>query len=566
MSDSSTALAPTSQTTQALARVEVERDVRFIGSLTWLATLPGWATALQGILLGSMSVGALGAALAAVPCIPRWRGRWRLDGILDARERRSPEATVAALRELVRDRWLPAGLRVDAAGWLALGLIEQGELGEAVEALRTSAAASRSWRLRGPALGLFGEGVRALVGRLDPSAGWTVVPSNALLTRQDELANNLLLVVIRAALRLLEAVETGDRGVVAIRWAELPLALEDELPVLTMLLRAEAARIVPSLGVELESRIQALHPVARRLLLERSGALAKDAASGYRALAHVPAPPVADRVLAPLGEARVLKQKSALSQLLRPLAIVALFVHPWAFVGVLGGGLAFAWLTGFPRWERRRERVQLLARLGVPRSTWLREVSHMRTRSHSKRPWAAALGPFDHDHVMLVLAVYKAEWALTTGDRDTAHASIAWWLGNLSPRVVHELDTLALGAALLRLAALLGFEDAVRQLEDLPSSTRGWLRRSGHGDAPRSMAMARAVVAARRGDWSGASEHVTRAIGLPWVDMDEHDHVIYGWLLGRLAERGSELRLTALGLPSYRHPDEAAFGRMLAGG
>ena len=50
-----------------------------------------------------------------------------------------------------------------------------------------------------------------------------------------------------------------------------------------------------------------------------------------------------------------------------------------------------------------------------------------------------------------------------------------------------------------------------------------------------------------------------------WVDMDEHDHVIYGWLLGQPAERGSELRLTALGLPSYRHPDEAAFGRMLAG-
>jgi hypothetical protein len=555
MGDSSSPLVPATRGSRALARVEVERGVRFVGE-----ELSYFPAMLLGMGLYSLLNATLGSLLTATPfllvllssmapSILSARGRRRLERILDPRAGRPLDATVEALRELLRARWLPANVRCDAAGWLALGLIEHGELDQAVEALRESSPRSRRWRVRGSVSGFFGEAVRAIVRRLDPRTGWSIVSSDVLHPRPDEHKATPWLSLVRAALRLLEAIEAGDHGLVAIRWAELPRPLTVRAPVLTMLLRIEAARVVPELRAELDTHIRAMHPGVQRLLFERASALVDDGASSYRVLATIPW--TGERALEPLGVQTPPTRWSATIFISAPAAsatMLAIALQAWWFVGTTVG----IWALGKLRIGRRR-RIRGLVELGVPRSTWLRELGHMRSRSHHTRPsWTTALAPFEHGDTVLVLAVRRAERALLIGDRDAAHAAIAWWLDNASPRVIQELDPVALGAALLRLAALLGFDDAVRRLEALPSSTRRGMPRSGHGDAPRAMSMARAIVAARRHDWEAAAEHVQEALAQPKIDLDPIDYDLYYWLLDSLAERGHAIDRSPLGLRPAR--------------
>jgi hypothetical protein len=76
--------------------------------------------------------------------------------------------------------------------------------------------------------------------------------------------------------------------------------------------------------------------------------------------------------------------------------------------------------------------------------------------------------------------------------------------------------------------------------------------RSGHGDAPRAMSMARAIVAARRHDWKVAAEHVQEALAQPKIDLDPIDYDLYYWLLDQLAERGHAIDRSPLGLRRAR--------------
>lgn len=243
--------------------------------------------------------------------------------------------------------------------------------------------------------------------------------------------------------------------------------------------------------------------------------------------------------------------------------VLYVFPGPMAGFTVVFAHSGLSWLTGFPRALKRRDRVWPFVKAGMPHSAWLRELSHMRTRSHSRRQWMAMVGPFDHDHVMLVLGVHDAEQALLAGDRAKALESIGWWLGNLSPRGLHELDPVGLGAALLRLSALLGFDEAMVLLERLPPVTRRSVPRSGHGDAPRAMALAHALVAARRGDWSASAQHVNAALEQPSVRLEGFEHAVYGRLLRLLAKRGHRFDPAALGLPRNRHADEVNLARAI---
>jgi hypothetical protein len=533
VAESSNVLMRRPQGSQALARVEVEQDVIFIpewSRWSWLAGLP--------LVLAAGWSGWLGLAVMIVPGIPHRRARRLLRKAIDPSRRRPPEEILASLRQLASRRWLPSSVRADVAGWLALGLLEQGELQPALEALRGPVFARR-WRPRGAVAGMFGEGIRAIIERLFPEAGWPVVPSDALVDDPRSMPGQLQLVVLRAVLRLLEAIDTGDPGLVATRWAELPRAPLAPLPVLMTLLQAEAARVQPALGVDLDARIRALTPAGRRLVLQRPAALGDDGPQGYRMPARMPAEPSTSLAVPErLAAIRILGFGGREGLTMIVAAWVGAVLVGWpGFLGMMIGWYGLSKLTAFPRVLKRRDRMQPLANFDL-HPAWLRELSHMRTRSHSRRKWAADLAPFDRDHVMLVLGVHRAEQALLTQDHQVARDSIGWWLGNLSPRGLHELDPVGLGAALLRLAGLLGFDDALTLLDRIPPRARRGVPRSGHGDAPRAMGLARALVEAHRERWDAAAQHVREAMGHPRVTWDPVDLSFYDWLIEGLATRG----------------------------
>jgi hypothetical protein len=376
-------------------------------------------------------------------------------------------------------------------------------------------------------------------------------------------------VSLRAMLRLLEAADTDDAGTVARRWVELPKEPLARRPVLATLLHATAARVQPALRLDLDARIGALSPAARRLVLQHPTVVGHDAAHGYRTAAL--APVEASTVLA-VPERLVPKHFLGMGRtegmglvLLGAFAMFpSMMLAGWLVTLVLSVGVVVLWWsTGFPRSLKRSARVESLASFGIPYSRWSRELSHMRTRNHPGQGWRAALGAFDRDHVMLVLGVRRAEAAVLAGNRPEAVVSLAWWLGNLSPQGLHDLDPVGLGAALLRMSAILGFDEATTLLERLPPRQRPWVPRSGHGDAPRAMALARAVAAACRKDWTTAAERVREAVTQPRVRLEGVDHAVYGWLLDRLADRGVLIPRGALGLPKARHRDQAKLGRVI---
>jgi hypothetical protein len=575
MTEPPSALVLRSQGSRALARVEVERNVVFTFERSLQVcqvTLAAWAIAMFTLVLPDLLPGKPILLLYIAGMVPYFffeMTRTRLRKLLEARNRRSSEELVAALRRLAQRWWLPSSVRADALGWLALELLEQGELEQALEALRHPTFSPRKRPRQGMA-GLVGEGIRAIIGRLFPEAGWPVVPSEALREVYGDRDPQQDLVSVRAMLRLLEATDTDDASTVARRWVELSKEPLARWPVLGILLQATAARVQPALRLDLDVRIDALSPSARTLVLQHPAVVGDDAAHGYRTAA--PAPVEASTVLAVperLAPKRFLGMGSAVGfglSIFTPIAMLTslVLVGPWVTLGLSVGVVVLWWSTSFPSSLKRRARVEPLVSLGIPRSRWLRELAHMRTRNHAGQEWRTALGAFDRDHVMLVLGVRRAEAAVLAGNRREAVVSIAWWLGNLSPQGLHDLDPVGLGAALLRLSAMLGFDASTTLLERVPPRQRPWLPRSGHGDAPRAMALARAMAAACHEDWATAAERVHEALAQPRVRLDGFDHAVYGWLLDRLASRGEPIPRAALGLPQARHRDQARrIGRVI---
>ncbi|MCX4248104.1 hypothetical protein [Paraliomyxa miuraensis] len=556
MTDLPNALAKRPAGPQALARVEVERRVVFVPEWSQLAFLAG-----PPLLFAGMGLSVLGLAAMILPGMPEREGRKRLRQAIDPSRGRPPGEVLAALREVAGLRWLTSGVRADTLGWLALGHIEQGELTPALEALRDPVF-ERRWRPRRAAAGMFGEGIRAIVGRLFPEAGWPIVPSDALVDDPRRLPGQLQLVVIRAVLRLLEAIDAGDPGVVSTRWAELPQQPLAPLPVLMMLVRAEAARVQPSLGLDLPVRIRTLAPAGRALVLQHPAAQRDEGPSSYRMPAPMPVEPSTSlAVPSSMESIRIFGfgGREGLTMVLLA-AILGIGMGWLALLTSIVAWTVLSRLVGFPSPLKRRDRLQPLGTLGIY-GPWGRELSYMRARSHSRGLRAAKLAPFDRDHLMLMLGVHQAEQALVAGDHAAARDAIGWWLGNLSPAGLRTLDPVGLAAALLRLAGLLGFDEALALLERLPSRRRSGVPRSGHGDAPRAMAMARALVHARRDRWDLALTHATEALEHRRVKWNLIDFSFYDWLLVELEARGHPLSRRELGVP--RPPYHAPLIEML---
>ncbi len=488
---------------------------------------------------------ALMAMAAVVPRIPLWLGRRRLRPLMD--RLRTDPSSPTRLDELDRVRrawWLAEPTRAEAAGWAALLHIERGDL---TPALETIAAHQRTGvpRYRTHRAGMAGEVVGALLGRLFPAVGWTVVPSHTIVV-PSELDAERELVPLHTALRLLEAVERGDAAAVQLHWERWPDEFGDAFAALTVMLRHEAASVVPAIASGIHQAVLALSPRPRQLVVLRFPELDPPQGDRYRTPAPMPRTPTPAVALAPTPAGPISPRQRAILRganhweynlggmvativlgimvpiLILPCLVVAVgYFGPRVRVGV----------------SNYRVRRRALASVGIPVGEWRDELLRMRCgTSNSKDVGRQQL--YDRELLELIAAVRRAEDALLAANPDQARQAVEWWLDDLHPDRIQWLDPLGLGAALIRLAIVLDYPDALQQLESLqPTDPPVW-RRSGHGDAPGAEMLVRALGDVRAGRWSDAGDRLRRAAALPAVSLDPFEHATYSALFDRLEAQG----------------------------
>lgn len=513
---------------------------------------------LAFVLLGSIVAGSVGGSLRL--------GRWRLHrgaALLEQPARHTD--AMLALESLAEGSWRVQPVGVDARGYVALLRIEQGDLGGAlVQAHAIRLRSFRRERRRTPDTGFLGEVVSSVLGHLFPEAGLEVTPSSSFRLDEESVLGRApgQFEVLLASLRVLEAVDRGEPGPVLRAWNELGFeSLRRTAPVLAMLIWGATARVVPTLEQGLAHAIHNLDQRRRTLVLRRFPHLRDRGDAAYRMPARPttgkqlslpsappelaaltsPAPsrwlPIAPRWTRGFGWLLVFQAVASIVWLGEPLFVAAAL----AFSPMLVGSH-----------HHRSSRIAPLRRAGITAPARLRELRRMRTRAGSPRSDVGCLHPFERGELMLIVGLQRAERALSEGDLDEARIHVLWWLGGADEVTVHRLDPVAIGASLIRIAALLGLDDVASRLVHAFESSRDWFersgRRSGHGDAPLALALARSLMHAAQGRWNAAAQALHEAGEYPELVLDGFELDLYGALVRRIATRGLPVppRLEAL--------------------
>jgi hypothetical protein len=79
-------------------------------------------------------------------------------------------------------------------------------------------------------------------------------------------------------------------------------------------------------------------------------------------------------------------------------------------------------------------------------------------------------------------------------------------------------------------------------------------KRSGHGDAPRALALARALLCTCRGDWPAAAQELDKAGRDRPVHLDSFERSLYGEVVRRVQAEGHAIADEIAPLTAEPHP------------
>jgi hypothetical protein len=563
--------------TRALVPRSVDRSLRFVGHHDRnLRHVVAWSAVGTSLLLSAPlgpTVWTLFALFGGFGTIVYgWVGavaRGHLpDRILRARAllRSQPEAAVGQLERLARAP-LPAPHRLEAAGHAALLALDGGKISRAIELLDFDVGdAPAGVRARGVERGLVGELARSILAWISPGAFSQVAASPSFelspeqregLARPEDVDEFL---DVLSLLKVLEATAATDREPALLAWRQCKDSnLRARFPGLFLIARAAAAKRLPAIRDELEHELLENHR-ARELLehvfpefsggggregIYREPAVPLDGGDeADRALALVSAPEeiaLAARRTASPAEFRRGTTDTMRRWLMTGAGVTASVILFGAAVGgAVGAWTAsmFAAYLGAPvavigairgmRAARARLRLAPLLRLAqaVP-PEWLMEFE----RSPLLKGSASAL---QHEHVLLYVACVRAEQELDEGRAFTAWKMLEWYCRGFSPERIEAASLYPVAASLVRVASLTGHLTEAQRVSDALSaarSTRDRFARTAYGSAPCALALARALMFARRGKWNDAAGQLDLAARLPGVWMSGRDEALYDLLL-----------------------------------
>lgn len=270
--------------------------------------------------------------------------------------------------------------------------------------------------------------------------------------------------------------------------------------------------------------------VARRRMLESSDRYRTDAALLTRAQLGL------ERVRQDLGEA----PDSGAQR--RPGIVAAISAAPAGLLAaqlpLVGGLPMLAACMFFWSLRSRARRVGKLEKLAPhAQPTWLLEVASTETAGFGGR--GAQWTPLRRDQLELYTCCVRAERALTEGDFEEAWALVAWWFAE--PRIVGDQRVMLrpVASTLLRVATITNRPYAARDLAErleVDVERRPWQApRTVYGNAPRAVALARALMFARQGAWSEAAKQLRVAEKTRSLAMREQDQVLYALVAQRTA-------------------------------
>lgn len=455
------------------------------------------------------------------------------------------------LEALARGTVVGTAVRCDALAHAALIRLEMGELEAALNLLATPMRDSgSSVRARTPMVGHYGEAVRSVMAWLFPESHLEALDSLVLRPTQEsplrlgyEGVPDML-----AILRLLEASHRNSAAAVRRAWTELDSErLSRRHPLLIALILGVVRRVEPSVQADLDARVAGLSEAARQVVMRRFPELDLAAGATYRlpatststAVARV-APTALQALHAERGVSRWLPVSNARG----PWAV---FFSLWVVLAGVGSadgtlilvGMVFAAL-GVGSIVHRRRRVRPLVAAGIRAPGRVRELSMMGSRTGPRIWGTSPPHPFDRGELMLVVGLARAEDKLLEGDPAGAREQIGWWLEGLDRNVLANLDLHAIASTVLRVAALLRYDNQAKYLNArirVGHSPRIH-KRTGHGDAPRALWLARALHFSVAGDDAAAVRALDVAAKNRRVTLDRFETELYGAVVRRLADRG----------------------------
>ena len=363
-------------------------------------------------------------------------------------------------------------------------------------------------------------------------------------------------------LRVAEATTTGEPSALIRLWSEVDTeSLDDANPLLVALVAAKAEERAPELGPSVEQLVDQLDP-PQRAVFDRLHPR-RPHGSGYRApattqLVKASSAPVALAALArrtppPPGWVPAGIQRWLLIPAPLFLFVAAFDLPVFLLIAACYVPWAAGWLT------HRTRRLRGLRDAGITDGARLRELAAMCSRSSDPSVAPRSAFPLEHNEVMVVLGLAQAERALRAGDRAEARASIGWWLEGIAPDTLRQLDMTAIASSALRVAILLGYDDAAQAIDARIGVHAGSRMQSGHGAAPRAIHFARAlrklsegkILCSHRGRPprgyrpaprnSPVEKQLQAAAAARPVVLDEFETELYGFVLRRYVDAGGTL-------------------------
>ncbi|NJK32566.1 MAG: hypothetical protein HC927_09245, partial [Deltaproteobacteria bacterium] len=147
--------------------------------------------------------------------------------------------------------------------------------------------------------------------------------------------------------------------------------------------------------------------------------------------------------------------------------------------------------------------------------------------------------PLRRDQLELYLCCVRAEQELAHGELEAAWAWVAWWFADRDYRKPPKVSLYPVASTLLRVAALSNHMAEARSLasvvEASPVRRFRATRRTVHGDDPRALGHAKALVFARVGAWTEAAGALEGIASLPGIICTERDEVLYVLLAQKIS-------------------------------
>lgn len=473
-------------------------------------------------------------------------------------------------------------MRLAARAWSALYAVEQGHLDEAVALYKRDDGWSRAWREGGVAPDAAV--VPAILSWLVPTAfAPNSVPRRSMI-RETRMTNAPLRTELLPSLLLmlgaLEATAQGDRAFALRAVQRLDASTtRQQFPKLSLLVRAHVAKALPELRAEIDAE---LDDEARAFLARVMPTYARDGGAGIfrsitapqRQLARL-APRAPEIVRERVEVAARLRGRERIARHLRVDGALRTgmwlsgggFLLSAAMATPVGAGLSLAALASLHlarsvhlRVSRSRTRVgALLAVEGLTLPAWRKELDREFPTLIHKERYDGSAGAAQAAGALVqetFVSCALAERALRRGDLDEVESTIAWWFEGMIPEAIDPAVLRSCGASLVRLALVTDRDEAAAALLDVAESvapsgwTRPW-RASAYGGSKTALSLARALLAAKSGDWAGVAEALDRAPAPAWLAMWPRDQLVYAQLSVAARARG-------LAAPAFRTDESTA--------